>query len=138
MTAVSDQVIARSVQESHPEMTLSELKGVGFDGVIADGQLSSGTTFEIRFSRKSAVTEGVHILMIYPGVAALTDTEQVEAYATMIRFVRKDPLAQEFGFRYAENFGVMLTRPEPHSHVIIPGSLAEREQAPRMISRWGE
>jgi hypothetical protein len=95
MAEMNEHRPASLERREYPEQTLAQLKRAGFEGTIADGQLSTGTKFEITFSRKSAVSEGVHILMVYPGVSDLTESERIEAYATMIRFVSKDPSGSE-------------------------------------------
>ncbi len=91
MAEMNERRTALLERREYPELSLAQLKRAGFEGTIADGQISTGTKFEITCSRKSAVTEGVHILMVYPGISDLTESERIEAYATMIRFVSKDP-----------------------------------------------
>ncbi len=119
------------------EGELLDLKNSGFSGVIADGKLSSGQPYEIKFSAKAAVSEGLHLLITFPGASSLNSEEQVECFAILNRFASEHPLAQEFGYRYAQNFGNLLTRPQPHAHAIVAGSQAERERAPRLVDPWG-
>jgi hypothetical protein len=119
------------------EGDLVALRVSGFTGVIADGTLSSGQRYEIKFSAKSAVVDGLHLLITFPNASALTPEEQVECFTILNAFARELPLAREFGYRYVQNFGGLLTRPEPHAHAIVPGSEAERKKAPRFVDPWG-
>lgn len=116
---------------------LLDLRKSGFSGVIADGTLSSGQPYEIKFSAKAAVSDGLHLLITFPGASALTPVEQVECFTILNRFASEHPLAQQFGYRYAQNFGNLLTRPQPHAHAIVAGSQGEREKAPRLVDPWG-
>lgn len=113
------------------------MKSSGFSGVIADGKLSSGQPYEIKFSAKAAVSEGLHLVITFPGASSLSSEEQVECFSIFHGFASEHPLAQEFGYRYAQNFGNLLTRPQPHAHAIVPGNQEEREKAPRLVDPWG-
>ncbi len=115
---------------------LLALKAQQFTGPIADGDLSTGKHFEIILSRKSAVKEGLHLIIAFPGVADLNPLERAECFAVMNEFACRHPLAQQFGYRFDQNFGEMQTRPEAHAHAIIPGSTVEAKSAPRIVDPW--
>lgn len=120
------------------DASLAELKRENFSGAIARGVLTSGQEYEIKLSAKSAVMQGFHFIITYPGRSELTPDEHVDAYRAANEFARSIPEAQQFGYRFAENFGNLLNRPEPHAHLIIAGSEVELKIAPRLVSSWYE
>ena len=117
---------------------LFDLKAAQFTSPVAEGTLSSGQRYEIKLSAKSAVQDGLHLIITFPGRTDLTIDEHVDAFRAINKFASEIPTAREFGYRFAENFGGMLPRPEPHAHIIIPGSVADRARAPRLVDPWSD
>ena len=115
---------------------LASLKADQFTQPIAAGTLSSGQKYEIIFSAKSAVTDGFHFIVSFPGRTELSQDEQVESFQVANMFASEIPEAVEFGYRFAQNFGPMRNRPEPHAHLIVPGSYDEQQSAPRFVDKW--
>jgi len=115
---------------------IRELKSEGYSGPIATGELTSGRPYEIKLSRKSAVADGLHLVMPFPEGVELTSQEEAESLSIFLGFARDLPLAKEFGCRLGINFGEMRTQNTWHAHIIIPGSSAENEAAPRLVDPW--
>ena len=118
------------------DLDLASLKADQFTQPIAEGTLSSGQKYEIIFSQKSAVSDGFHFIVSFPGRTDLTPDEQVESFQVANLFASEIPQATEFGYRFSQNFGPMRNRPEPHAHLVVPGSFAEQQSAPRIVDKW--
>lgn len=111
---------------------LGALRDESFRGVIADGTLSSGQRYEIRISDKSALTDGVHLVITYPDAKSLSPEEAADGFQALNHFASQQPLARQFGYTFSQNFGAMLNRPQPHAHAMLPGSAAEADRAPAL------
>lgn len=115
---------------------LIELRNTAFSGVIAAGELSTGQRYEIRFSGISAVRDGLHLIISFPDTAALTPTEQMECFGALNEFARDHPLARQYGYRYAQNFGRLAADGAPQAEAIIPGSARDVAGAPGLTDAW--
>ena len=114
-----------------------EFKRSGLEGALATGTLSSGREYEICLSRKSAVSEGLHLIMAFPEGIDLTPQEESESLFAFLHYAKSLPLAGENGIRLGLNLGALRTRNSWHAHIIIPGSEDEIKAAPRLVDPWG-
>lgn len=123
-----------SAEVVHSDRDLVDLRDEKYNGPIVSGELSTGKKFEIRFPRKSAVQSGLHLIITYPGSSSLSIEESAEGFSALNSFASRHPLAQRFGYDFEQNFGQMLTTPEPHAHAIVPGDVQELISVPRTVN----
>ena len=133
MNAPSEHSPSRDLGGAGP----SPLRAAVIANLPIKGSLSTGEPYEILVSRKSAVTDGVHLIFSMEIDAdKLSAAKRIEAHGIVINEVEKFELARVFGYRLACNMGQLLTRPHFHIQVMIPGSDAEASAAPRLVEPW--
>jgi len=122
--------------ELQVEGDLIQLRNAAFSGVVAAGELSTGQRYEIRLSSISAVRDGLHLTISFPDARTLTPTEEMECFGALNEFAREHPLARQYGYRYAQNFGGLAAEGAPQAEAIIPGSPRDVAGAPGLADAW--
>ncbi len=123
-----------------PRLVSSEnvfaLKTQQYRGPVATGCLSSGKGYEIKLVRRSAVKDGVHLILHFPRGGEPSAQEEAESLGIFLQFARTLPCVDDHGLRLGLNVGGMRNQSVWHAHIMIPGSDIEHQNAPRLTDPW--
>jgi len=115
---------------------IQDLKAEGFKAALAQGELSTGRSYEIKFSRSSAVDDGLHLVLAFPEGEELTAEEEGESLHALLHYARTLDLVKQYGATFGINFDQMRQRNSWHLHLVVPGTSKEMLLAPNPTQGW--